>query len=57
MKFEFSGQIFEKCSNVKFNQNPSRRSRVVPCGQTGITKLIVAFHSFEIAHKMDLYLQ
>ena len=34
MKLEFSRQVFEKSSNVKFNQNPSRESRVVPCGQT-----------------------
>jgi hypothetical protein len=34
MKVEFSRQIFEKCSNIKFNENPSSGSRVVPCGQT-----------------------
>ena len=33
-KFEFSRQIFEKYSNVKFQENPSRGSRVVPCGET-----------------------
>jgi hypothetical protein len=31
---EFSWQIFEKCSNIKFNENPYSVSRVVPCGQT-----------------------
>jgi hypothetical protein len=31
---EFSRQIFEKVSNVKFNQNPSNGSRDVPCGRT-----------------------
>jgi len=34
MKLEFSGQIFEKCSNIKFHESPSSKSRVVPCGQT-----------------------
>jgi hypothetical protein len=34
MKFEFSGRIFGKVSNVKIYQNPSRGSRVVPCGET-----------------------
>ena len=33
MKLEFSRQIFEKVSNIKFHQNPSSGSRVVPCGQ------------------------
>jgi hypothetical protein len=31
---EFSGHIFEKSSNVKFHENPSSRSRVVPRGRT-----------------------
>jgi hypothetical protein len=43
MKFEFSRQIFEEVSNIKFHQNPSSGSRVVPSGQTDMTKLIVAF--------------
>ena len=34
MKFKFSGQIFGKVPNIKFNQNPSSKSRVVPCGRT-----------------------
>jgi len=34
MKLEFSGQIFEKYSNIKFNENQSGGSRVVPCGRT-----------------------
>jgi hypothetical protein len=33
MKLEFSRQISEKYSNIKFNENPSRVSRVVPWGQ------------------------
>jgi hypothetical protein len=34
MKLEFSGQIFEKCSNIKFHENPSSGGRVVLCGRT-----------------------
>jgi hypothetical protein len=30
----FSQQIFEKCSNAKFHENPSSESQVIPCGQT-----------------------
>jgi hypothetical protein len=46
-KLELSGQIFEKYTNINFNENPSSVSRVVPRGrtdeQTNMTKLIVAF--------------
>jgi len=31
MKREFSGHIFEKPSNIKFNENPSSGSRVISC--------------------------
>ena len=34
MELRFSRQIFEKSSNIKFHQNPSRGSQVVPCGRT-----------------------
>jgi len=34
MKLEFSPHVFEKHTNVKFHENPSSGSRVVPCGQT-----------------------
>ena len=34
MKFEYSWDIFERYSNIKFHENPSPGSRVVPCGQT-----------------------
>ena len=33
MKLEFSRQIFKKYSGIKFNENPSSGSRVVPCNQ------------------------
>jgi len=46
MKIEFSLQIFEKSLNNKFNQNPSIGNGVVPCGQTDMPKLIVAFRNF-----------
>ena len=50
MTLEFSQQIFERSLNIKFYQNPSSGSRVVPCGQTDI-KLIVAFRNFANAPK------
>ena len=58
-KLEFSRQIFEKSSNIKFHENPSSGSRVVPCGQTDrrtdgrtdMTKLIVVFRNFANAPK------
>jgi hypothetical protein len=47
---EFSRQSVEKSSNIKFHQNPSNRSRIVPCGQTDM-KLIVAFRNLANAPK------
>ena len=44
MKFEFCRQIFEKVLDIKFNENPSSGSRVVPCVQTDM-KLIVVFRN------------
>jgi len=32
MKLEIFGLIFEKYSNIKFDENPSGGSRDVPCG-------------------------
>jgi hypothetical protein len=34
MKLEFSQQTLENCSNIKYQENPSSGSRVVPWGQT-----------------------
>jgi hypothetical protein len=55
MKFVFSRHTFEKVSNIKFYQNPSSGSRVVPCrqtdGRTDDMKLIVAFRNFANASK------
>jgi hypothetical protein len=47
MKLVFSGQIFEKYSDMKFYESLSSWSRVIPRGQTEgrteMMKLIVAF--------------
>ena len=52
---ELSRQIFEKFPSIKFNENPSSGSRVVPCGRTdrrtGMTKLIVACRNFANVRK------
>jgi len=34
VKIEFSEQIFERYSNIKFHENPSSGSRVVPFERT-----------------------
>jgi hypothetical protein len=34
IKLEFSRQIFEKCSHLKFYKNPSSGNRVIPRGRT-----------------------
>jgi len=47
MKLEFSWQFFfEKFSNIKFDEDVPSGSRVFPCGQTDMMKLIVAFRNF-----------
>jgi hypothetical protein len=56
MKLEFSRQIFEKYSNIKFRENPFSGNRVVPCGRTDMTKVIVAFRNFAKAAKIGLKL-
>jgi len=38
MKLGSSREILEKHSNIKFHENPSSRSRVVPCRTEGQTK-------------------
>jgi hypothetical protein len=52
-EIEFSRQILEKYSNIKFHENPTIESQGVPSGgtegrtdgQTDMTKLVVAFHN------------
>jgi hypothetical protein len=55
MEFDFSRQMFEKCSNIKFRENSSSGSRILPSGRTDrkidMMKLMAAFHSFVIAPK------
>ena len=64
-KFTTSREIFEKYSNIKFNENPSDWSRIVPWGETraepkrqmdkqaDVTKLIVTFRNFANAPKIE----
>jgi hypothetical protein len=49
MRPEFSQQVFEKKSYIKFFEKSVCGSRAVPCGQTDVTKLIVAFSNFSNA--------
>jgi hypothetical protein len=50
----FSRNIFEKYSNIKFDKNLSCGKRVVPCGRTDTTKLIVAVAILRTRLKMQL---
>jgi len=34
MKLDFSRQILEKYTNIKFHDNPSSGSQIHPCGRT-----------------------
>jgi hypothetical protein len=61
---EFSRQIKKKYFDIKFYENSSSGSRIVPCGrrdgqkgrqtdrQTDMTELIVAFRTFANAPKI-----
>ena len=42
----FPNRFKKKYSNIKFHENPSSGSRVVPCGRTDMTKLTVTFRNF-----------
>jgi len=42
----FLDRISKKYSNIKFHENSSSESRVVPCGRTEMTKLTVAYRNF-----------
>jgi hypothetical protein len=54
MKLEFSLQILEKYSDLKFQENLSNGSQAVPCGQTD-TNEDVAIHNFANALKNCKY--
>jgi hypothetical protein len=51
IKLEFSWQIFEKSSNIKFNENPFSGSRVVPYRRINMMKLTVIFLNVSNAPK------
>jgi hypothetical protein len=48
IKYEYSLQILEKYSNMKYHENPSNESRAFPWGRTDrqMVKLIVTFRNF-----------
>jgi hypothetical protein len=56
IKFEFPRHTFEKFSHIKFHENSSNGSRVVPCGQTDMTKLIVIYRNFGNAPNMKVWI-
>ena len=51
----FLDRFFETYANIRFNESPSKGSRVVPCARTeeqrDMAKLIVAFHNSANAPK------
>jgi len=51
MKLEFSRKLFKKYWNIQFNENLFSGTRIVLCGRTDMTKLIVAFRHFANAPK------
>ena len=55
--FSFLDRFLKKCSNIKFHENSSHGSRVVPCGktggQTGKIKLTAAFRKYAKAPKKN----
>jgi hypothetical protein len=60
MMLEFSRQIFDKCSNIKFSENAYSGRRVVLRGrtdrQTDMTNLTVTFRNYADPPKNDLFL-
>ena len=56
MKLEFSRQVFENYPNIKFHENPSSVSRIVPCGRTdGHDEANNDFSKFDKAPNQDEY--
>jgi len=47
MKLQCSQKIFEQYTNIKFRENPSNGTRVVPCRRTGRhDEITVAFCNY-----------
>jgi hypothetical protein len=58
MKLEFSRQIFEKYTNIKFHENPPVGAELFRVDRrTEMTKIIVAFRNFANAPKMNATFQ
>jgi len=60
-KLEFSRQIFEKCSNIKFHDTPSSGAELFhgdrwTDGHTDLTKLTVPFRNSENAPKRKSFI-
>jgi len=56
MELVFSQKIFEKCSKIKFQENPPSGSQVVSCRRRDMTRLkIVTFHNFANTPKNHFY--
>jgi hypothetical protein len=55
IKLECSRQNFENYANIKLQENPSRGSRTGACGQTDMTKQIVALCNFANMPENDVY--
>ena len=51
INLKYSRHIFEKSSNIKIHETPSRGSRDIPCGWTDMANLIVTFRYFANAPK------
>ena len=43
-------ETFDKSSNIKFDDIPCGGSRIIPCGQTDMSKLTAAFRNFANTH-------
>ena len=55
MELELSQQIFDKCSNIKFQENPPSGSQVVSRRRRDMTRLTVTFHNFANVPKNHFY--
>jgi hypothetical protein len=53
VKLQFSRQVFEKYSNIRFYENPSSGGRVVTCGRTDMTNRHLLFAILRTRVKSD----